>query len=262
MDESEKRLSAREKAAAMWKTGYAQNIGSRKEQQDSFGFAGDVIKDSPVLLAVLADGMGGMNDGAKYSRITVDSHRDNLRKALELSKSLPDVLLNLAVIANKDVQPVRNPDKPGGTTLISALFFRNVCAFLSIGDSRICLVRDGKILQLNREHTLGALLDEKACLGLIDKEDAENNTYRDALSSSIGDERIKKVDVIDRPFKLLHGDRIVLMSDGVYRTIPNAALVKKMELEPQKAVDEIVKYILNAAKPDQDNFSIIVVEYR
>jgi hypothetical protein len=44
--------------------GYQQNIGSRKEQQDSFRLALGSNKGKPALLAVLADGMGGMSDGA------------------------------------------------------------------------------------------------------------------------------------------------------------------------------------------------------
>ena len=47
-----------------WKKGAQSNLGSRKEQQDDYGMALGTYKGKPTLLAVLADGMGGMKNGA------------------------------------------------------------------------------------------------------------------------------------------------------------------------------------------------------
>ena len=79
-----------------WKVGYAQDIGSRSEQQDSVGAVLGTFHDKPALLAVLADGMGGMKNGAEFSRITVDFHLENFQRLLNSTDRLPFVLLAAA----------------------------------------------------------------------------------------------------------------------------------------------------------------------
>jgi len=253
-------------ASFYWKTGYQQNIGSRKEQQDSFRLALGVYRDKPALLAVLADGMGGMSDGAAFSRITAEYHQEHFQEALDTAYTLPGVLLTLARGANKAANQIFDETRPGGTTLIAALFSDDRFCTLSVGDSRIYLFRKNARLdcyvplQLNREHVLGPILDERAWMGTISFEDAEENMYRESLSSSIGGERVRRVDLPYSTTKFLSGDRIVLMSDGIYRSASDAELSEALKLSPDKASDLIVENILKKKLPHQDNMSIVIIE--
>ena len=186
-----------------WKIGYQQDPGDRKEQQDCVGFAVGVLREKPVLLAVLADGMGGMKNGADFSRITVSYHCEHFQETLKEVRTFPGILLALALHANKEANAIYNEDHPGGTTLISALFTEQVFYTLSIGDSRITLFRKigqrgGYVpLQINREHVLGAALDERAWMGYISHDDAEGNIFRHSLTSSIGPGKVKRIDIVD-----------------------------------------------------------------
>lgn len=65
-----------------WTLGYAQNIGARTQQQDCLGAATGSFQGKPVLLAVLADGMGGMKNSAEFSRIAVNFHVNHLQRIL------------------------------------------------------------------------------------------------------------------------------------------------------------------------------------
>ena len=253
-----------------WKVGYKQNSGSREDQQDSVGVMLGNHQGKEVLLAVLADGMGGMHYGGQFSKAVVDSHIRNFQTVLGRYTKYSNMLLALAWEANREAHRIYDEDSPRGTTLISALFLEDVFYVLSVGDSRISLFRKPARqrgnknelvpLQINREHILGAALDERAWMGLISSEDAEGNIYRDSLTSSLGGPAIRRLDLTETPIRFLSGDKVVLMSDGIYRSVSDVELAQDLELPPAEASDRIVQHILEKQIPDQDNMSIIVIE--
>ena len=91
-------------------------------------------------------------------------------------------------------------------------------------------------------------------------EDAEGNIYRDSLTSSLGGPVIRRLDLTETPIRFLSGDRVVLMSDGIYRSASDIELAQDLEFSPAEASDKIVQHILEKQIPDQDNMSIIVIE--
>jgi serine/threonine protein phosphatase PrpC len=139
---------------------------------------------------------------------------------------------------------------------------------LSVGDSRIYLFRKNEKLQryvplqLNREHTLGAALDERAWMGAISFEDAENNMFRDSLNSAIGDKKIRHIDLAENATSFIGGDRLVLMSDGIYRFATEKEIAVEIDAPPCEASDNIVRRISEKKNPQQDNMSIMIIEKR
>ena len=97
-------------------------------------------------------------------------------------------------------------------------------------------------------------------MGKVSFEDAEGNIYRNSLTSSIGEAHIKRMDVTDHPLRILSGDRIVLMSDGIYRGITETEMIPFMEKSPSETADDIISFVLNKKEKDQDNMSILVIE--
>lgn len=249
-----------------WRPGARCDIGSRKEQQDDYGITMGTYMGKPALLAVLADGMGGMKDGAQFSWITVEYLMKHFQDALDTEAVPPDILLTLAQEANIEANKIYDEDKPGGTTLIAGMFVEDCFYMLSVGDSRVYLFRKPAAinryvpLQLNREHVLGPTLDTRAWLGKISFEDAEENMYRDSLVSAIGPERIRRIDRTQEAIKLQIGDKIVFMSDGIYRSVSEEEIAADLEFSPDKASDEIVRHVLQKKMPHQDNMSVIIIE--
>lgn len=246
--------------SGIWEIGSAQNIGARKQQQDSIGQAEGIFQGKPALLAILADGMGGMADGAEFSRIAVEAHITGFQSTLDRYSDPAHVLLSLAVDSNTEANKIYDPNRPGGTTLVTALCIGDEYWFLSVGDSRINLIRKNTTLQLNRDHVFGTILDERAWMGVIAKEDALGSTLRDKLSSSVGEPSIRKIDLSDRSTVFLPGDRLVLMSDGIYRSVSEEEMLEEMGKTPQEAADAIVQRVLGKAVRGQDNLSLIIVE--
>lgn len=134
--------------------------------------------------------------------------------------------------------------------------------FASIGDSHIALWRGGALITLNREHCLGAQLRRQAALGLKAWQQVASDPKRAALTAYLGRDGDPEVDFPAEPIRLLSGDKIVLMSDGVYGTLDEKMLSRLLENEAALAADAIEKMVLTCAKPNQDNFTALILEIR
>ena len=237
--------------------GNAQHIGARKDQQDSFGISSMDAVSSVGLLAVLADGMGGLNNGSVYSKTAVQAALQSFRDE-HAEKSDEATLLRILKRAREAVENTGLTD--GGTTFIAALIRDQMLHFVSVGDSRICLMRNGGIIQLNREHIYGRELDDLAANGLLSEEEANSDTQRSAITSYLGKTGELELDRNINAVPLFSGDKVILMSDGVYGYLPEQKLTELLYQKPMKAAEAVEKAILEKNNPHQDNMTIIILE--
>ncbi len=241
------------------KIGNAQDIGARNEQQDSFGISNmeeDFVKNNGIL-AIVADGMGGMSNGSQYSKLTVqtalqsfnneNSEKDDETTLLRILKRVTDAVENSGL-------------EGGGSTLVAVLIREKLLHFISVGDSRIYLMRNGGLIQLNREHVYGRELDDMVANGLKDAEEAAADPQRAALTSFIGISSEMKVDRNIRPIPLYSGDKIVLMSDGIYGFISEGEMKELLLQEPMEAAEAIRNAVVAKQNPQQDNLTIVILE--
>ena len=104
--------------------------------------------------------------------------------------------------------------------------------FLTIGDSRIALLRDGALLTLNREHNYAAMLRHQAALGMIPWREVTENPRCRALTSYLGLADDPAMDFPAEAIPLNSGDKIVLMSDGVFGTLDDETLTRVLVRSP------------------------------
>jgi serine/threonine protein phosphatase PrpC len=245
------------------KFGNLHNIGKRESQQDSFGISdlsNHKLFDEKGVLAVVADGMGGLSGGAEISAIVTSGMINYFSKANE--KDLAELLLNMIHAINIEVRKyiINNGNQLSGSTVVSTIIKDNNLYFLTVGDSRIYLLRSGALIQLNREHTYGSELDENAARGDISVDDARNDSQRAALTSYIGMEDIAHIDRCLRPIPLISGDRILLMSDGIFGTLSEEEITKIATSNAYEAALGMEQLILAKNKNNQDNFTSIIIE--
>ena len=199
--------------------GNAQHIGNRKDQQDAFGFT-DLEDTSAVkhigCLAIVADGMGGLNFGDLASRLAVHVFlREYMKKNME--ETPKDALMRSLLAANRAVYEMaceKNMENETGTTLVAAVVNDNALYWISVGDSRLYLFRNGQMTLLTRDHYYFKVLSRKVRKGFITLEEAENHPDRLTLSSYLGLENLPEIDHNLRPFPLEPGDRLVLYTGG------------------------------------------------
>ncbi len=243
--------------------GNVQNIGKRESQQDSFGISDLSNKDlcrENGLLAIVADGMGGLANGAEVSALVTRTMLGQF-STKPFGSDASQELLSMLSFTNREVNSyLRNCKDKSGSTVVAVNIKDMMLQWISVGDSRICLVRNGALLQINKEHTYASELDQKAAMGEISVEKARNDPQRNALTSYIGMGDIEEIDRSVRPLQLVPGDRILLMSDGVFGTLSDEEILSTMKLDPHGAAGEMEKLILHKNRKGQDNFTTIIIE--
>ena len=245
-----------------YRIGNLQGLGKRQRQEDAFCFvnAMDVTAmREEGLLAIMADGMGGMADGKLASETVTASLRADFQ-ALDREGDLSGQLREAVFRAGSRVFEQLRGD--GGSTVVVCLFFRQQLWFASVGDSALFLLRDGELLRLNREqNVLNEGYLDAICAGRTDPEPARSDPEKDALTQFLGMDGLEEVDCLLRPMKLHDGDCFLLCSDGVADMIPDELLLACMQQPaPAQICAALEEAVLNRNNPYQDNYTALVVQ--
>jgi serine/threonine protein phosphatase PrpC len=243
--------------------GNLHHIGARDNQQDSFCIS-DISNAGLCarkgILGVVADGMGGMADGAETSAIVTRTMLQYFNEVDSSDYPQFDMLVMLNT-ANENINRFMSGRDKGGSTVVAVIIHNCKLYWVAVGDSRIYLIRNGAIIQLNREHVYSVELDEKAAAGEISWETAAGDSRREALTSYLGIKDLEKIDRCYRPLNLLDGDRILLMSDGVFGVLTDEEILSTMPHPPQESAMMLQEMVLAKQNPNQDNFTAIIFEY-
>lgn len=248
--------------------GNAQHIGARSEQQDSFGFSifddADHV-DHAGILAVVADGMGGLAMGKEASQVAVQTFLDTYREKSP-SEEIAAALDRCIHAANRAVNKMAmNAGLEGevGTTLVAVVVHDGALYRAAAGDSRIYLFRNDRLRQLTTDYNYGRVLDRLVEKGEMNAAEADSHPSRAALTSFLGKAELDEYDhPADPPVSLEPGDRILLASDGLFGFLPETEFGRLLAAEPQKAAEELVEATLARKRPYQDNITVAILGYR
>ncbi len=244
--------------------GDAQWIGRRGDQQDAFGFAGFAQDGGRGgVLAVLADGLGGLRDGGPASRLAVQ------RMLAVYDERRPDeppvqILRRALGAANRAVYELACGSAGAGkmgTTLVAALVQGDQLYWVSVGDSRLYLYRgaDGSVVQCTQDHNYRNELLAQVAAGRSTREAAETAPSGEALTSFIGIAAISYVDFNLRPLTLFPGDRVLLCSDGVHGVLSATELASALRQEAQAGAAALLDAVKAKALAGQDNATVALI---
>lgn len=246
--------------------GNAQDVGKREDQQDSFGFSDP--RDAAFMahggmLALVADGMGGMAHGAEASQLAVGAF---LRQyaSKRLGEPIAQALGRAAEAADRSVFEFATSvglARDVGSTLVAAAFTPSGLYWISVGDSALYLCRDRSLTQLNRPHTLSARLAELVKRGQMSPEEAAIDPDRDALTSYIGAGAIAEIDSPSEGMAVTPGDTVILCSDGLYRALDHEEIsrIAAGAASAQEAAEALVAGALARELAHQDNVTVLCV---
>ncbi|BDU50617.1 PP2C family protein-serine/threonine phosphatase [Haliovirga abyssi] len=238
--------------------GSSQILGERNEQEDNYS----VINSDNGLLAVLADGMGGFLNGKLASKIAVETFLEEFVKVYNL-QNIGQFFINTSYIANDKLLKV-SMDSKMGTTLVSCYMYNNKLYWVSIGDSHIYLYRNKEINLLNNVHTYSKVLLSRYKAGEISRSEYFSNSKRERLTSYLGYKNFHEIDYNENGIELLKGDKVILCSDGVYKSLTEEEILNYVskKINPEIVTEEIMLEIEDKRISGQDNATIIMVEKR
>ena len=242
--------------------GNAQDIGQRGQQQDAFAITPleeERVVNKFGVMAVVCDGMGGMENGAEAAQMGAVQFMSAYLGVQDVDNN---ALVDAVYAANRAVYQ-EFQGKTGvmaGTTLVAASVLPDGLRFVSVGDSHIYLHRKGKLYQLNRDHNYFTELMEKVNAGQMTLEEAQHHPERAHLTSFVGIEKLEKVDYNIEPVALRPGDRVLLCSDGLFKTLALREIVDVLDkAEPYRAQDALLEAVKAKAKRKQDNVTIVLL---
>lgn len=197
----------------------------RKENQDH---AEAVMMRAPRgVILLVCDGMGGANSGALASTLAASAYLERLKGLLSGSKKntapVGDFMRDACAAANTAVysRACSEPANAGmGTTLVSAVVLGRRAEVLNVGDSRAYLIRGKALSQITRDHSVVAELVER---GELTPEQALHHPNRNLITRAVGVEPVAESDLFS--LQLKRGDRLLLCSDGLSNTLPEAELL-------------------------------------
>lgn len=229
----------------------AQHLGMRRQQQDSFGFSSP---DSQPFTAIVADGMGGMRNGAEASRMTVRLFLD----AVSTGRSMADA----AREANQAVYAMgveAGEPESTGSTLAAVTIAEGGLSWVAVGDSQIYRFRNGELALVNEEHSYSADLLDLVLDGRLNLDQVRQDPQKDALTSFIGRETLTLIDECRMPVPLAAGDVVLICSDGLYRVVGTDEIREVLASGADNPAEVLLRRAIARNHPHQDNITILTL---
>ena len=247
-----------------WSVEPGQWQGARSYQEDDYGYEQvefGTAGETPAMLMVLADGMGGEAGGATASRCVVEAFMHRVREAEVDTETWLEACLDAA---NREVRARVDAD-PGlegmGSTLVAAIYDGQGVSWVSVGDSPMWLFIGGRLLRLNADHSMAPVLARMAEVGELTPEEALNDGTRHMLRSAVTGSELDLIDRDHRPCRLREGDFLLLASDGI-ETLSQEEIELCLESArggSRATADALLSAVKAAAKPYQDNVTFLLL---
>ena len=153
-----------------------------------------------------------------------------------------------------------------GSTLVAAIIKDGYAQWVSVGDSKIFIIRGKEMVSLVREHNYLMVLNYRLKNGRISMEDYEREaSYGAGLISYIGMGNISLIEANREPFRLRDRDMILISSDGLTNALTEDQILSIVRENPgnlgyiHRRLQDEAGY---ASEKGQDNTSIVTMLYR
>lgn len=234
----------------------------RTNNEDAF------LIDADLGLYVVADGMGGHAAGEVASHEAIEALRDNLLSNSELLDEFRQAPDNdkadqVRQLIDRSVRAAAyqvftlsqiDPDRKGMGTTLSLLLMTPAAAFLAhVGDSRIYMLRDGRVRMITSDHTYVAAMVEA---GRMTAEEAARSRYSNVLIRAVGSHDYVNVDT--RVIRYRPGDVFLLCSDGLSGYLKDEEIPHRVAIDDLPgSVERLIKLALD--RGGKDNITAILV---
>ncbi len=241
-----------------FRVGQLSIVGKRDNNEDA------LFVDAKSRFFLVADGMGGQSAGERASGLATEIIPQKLGQ-LDFDRASADQTVKLideAVSqANFEIMALGEIDsklKNMGTTLTFLVQVAGTFYVGGVGDSRVYLLRGGKIEQLTTDHSLTQALVDAGTLTL---EEAATHRYRNVLYKYLGCKEGGQ-GTNPRQVRPQVGDKYLLCTDGVTGGADDATLAKLMATgtDPQATAEAIVQAATDGGSRDNITGVVIFVE--
>lgn len=232
--------------------------GPRKANQDRVAYC--YSRDS--LCMIIADGMGGHLHGEVAAQIATQFiaeafQRQAMPRIEEPFRFLLDTIMN-AHLAIIDYANVRGLLETPRTTVVACVVQDGLAYWAHVGDSRLYLVRNGRIEAQTKDHSRVQVLVDT---GRIREEAVAQHPERNKIFNCLGQMAPPKID-LSRPTALHHGDTLLLCSDGLWGPLSGRLICEALLRDDiMAAVPKLLDQAESRAGREGDNLSALAMTW-
>jgi serine/threonine protein phosphatase PrpC len=221
----------------------------RKLNEDSF------LERSDLGLWVVADGMGGHSSGDVASQMIVNTLAQ-LTQPATASDLMIEVRSRLANVneALRQEAETRGPGTIIASTVVAMLAAGPFFAAVWAGDSRLYVLREGRLSQVTEDHSH---VQEMVKMGLLDEEEASRHPNANVVTRAVGAHEELELQVVQD--RIRNGDVFLLCSDGVTRMMTDPEIEGILN---SGAIGECLPRLIELAleRGGKDNVTAILIE--
>jgi len=213
--------------------------------------------DSTLGVAVLADGMGGLNAGEVASEQALVAIMDHLRAADKLDSHCVEAAITTA---NRHVFDLSQGDAKlnnmGTTVVVWAALGDGRFALGHVGDSRAYRINRAGLEPLTRDHSVVQTMVEQ---GVITEAAARSAPNRNVITRAVGLAADVKVEVVE--LGRASDDVFLLCSDGLSDMLDLEALAELCRGATKDRLAELAERLVRAANDAGgiDNITVVLL---
>jgi len=233
-------------------------LGTRRINQDRIG----CWSTSASLLMTVADGLGGHIYGEVAAELAVRILGASFEREAQPRIADPAGFLSRAIGAGhaailRDAQQRDLPDTPR-TVLVACVVQDGFVYWTHVGDSRLYLVRQGRILHRTRDHTV---VQELFDAGRIREEAMTTHPERNRLLQCLGGYQAPQPDPVTTE-RLAKNDIVLLCSDGFWGPLTQRQMLHAlMSRDLGTAIPELTTLAEHRAGLECDNISVLAMTW-
>jgi serine/threonine protein phosphatase PrpC len=233
-------------------------IGTRQINQDRIGWWST---DETLLMAV-ADGLGGHPHGELAAELAVALLGAAFSQEARPRLADPAAFLGRGLAAGhvaiqRETERRALSDAPR-TVIVACVVQDGYAYWTHVGDSRLYLVREGRIVHRTRDHTVVQQLIDA---GRIGEDAVATHPERNRLLQCLGGYHTPRPEPVER-VRLARDDRVVLCSDGFWGPLTQRQMMHAMVSRGlQEGITELVTLAEHRAGRDCDNVSVLAMRW-
>src|SRR5690606_13523177 len=232
--------------------------GARANNQDRMGYC--FSRES--LLMIVADGMGGHTRGEVAAQLSMQTAAALFQQAAQPRLQDPAEFLDQAVRAgHRELHRYREmhglPECPR-TTIVACIIQDNMAWWAHAGDSRLYLMRRGKLITRTRDHSK---VENLLNLGLITQEQCETHPERNKVLNCLGSPFEPSIE-IHAQYPLRPGGVILRCSGGFWSGTEEAEMARALNEEPVlDVVPRLVRRAVQRNGATADNTTALALQW-
>jgi len=244
-----------------------------RQNEDRFAISAfrlSAENETSSVFAIVSDGIGGHRAGEIAAEMAVETISHMVAQS---DVRMPIAILDHAIQVTSDAIAVRAKDDVQrlgmGTTCACAWVVGSQLYIASVGDSRVYLLRNGKLMQLTTDHTW---VQEAVERGFLDPDEARQHPNVHVIRRYLGSTKAPQADIRMRlardesdtqarshqGLRLLPGDMLLLCTDGLTDVVLDEEIEPVVRgLDIQSAAQKLVD--LACERRGQDNITVVTM---